>query len=876
MKKANVGAYIAAAGKAKEIAPNSVDALDKRIASKLAGPKYDDTPLFKEKGGKVGDIVTLPKEHDPTSILNNFPKGDYKILRVKKGTDTVPEGFYEVENKGGRKIWLAKTRFSKPTSKSGKMKKSNTYSYLKKAQIKKVEVDLRGKIFDIPGDELLSGVYVKGGKKLTPMAKKVMAKKTDAEALRNKIIKYATAFYKKEYDSKIEPGMLAEIKTSDIKKFSECGLSEEMIMVFYAGWKSIKAVKCDGEFNYGMAGGVFSYREDYVAELIKEALEFCKNKTFEIGFKYPSFNWKKAGMIKPKTEVIDSPKYDTSRIKGKQSIVKVTRFLYKGYPMTSVSSVGDIENGKRKADYGKVELLDPTINNFNSSYLAVVSRNIDALFDLSKALLGQKESYVKDFDFLVQSKTFGIQALERFDIKFRKGGYMVEGGKTYSQKQEELKENLKNISEKEKRETFKKAFGYEYDGEFNANGQKVRQHPLPLDIAYKVALYTLERREKAPMSSKAHGGRTASNLLGSKLSKSYPEFESTIPWMGGKLSLYTVFNEKTDKNWRKEANKFMDAERRRGRSSYLKEEGHLHGLYLKAHFATGGNMYNQKGKYVYVPMSTYRGDMLEIGSAYTTLDDAKDWIRKKEQKDTTIDSKSIETMLKEPKEQVYSMEQIDEKALHFSYPMAGNYAYIIIETKLEGSTYAEGGKLKNGDVVEVKPPNYGYDSTYYVVSDKAGYDEDGFLISQTSKRLSDVFEEEQLEKLYAKGGSIKKQVRLEDGKMYNEVVYRKKDLKGKPTNETYVEYELVDKKAKGGQVGDVVYFKSGRNKDKIKSGEIYRKFDNEYAVMSNFSQELVDKSDLVDAPKTKTKKFLGFFKDGGSISMAEYGKMCDC
>ena len=862
MKKANVGAYIAAAGKAKEIAPNSVDALDKRIASKLAGPKYDDTPLFKEKGGKVGDIVTLPKEHDPTSILNNFPKGDYKILRVKKGTDTVPEGFYEVENKGGRKIWLAKTRFSKPTSKSGKMKKSNTYSYLKKAQIKKVEVDLRGKIFDIPGDELLSGVYVKGGKKLTPMAKKVMAKKTDAEALRNKIIKYATAFYKKEYDSKIEPGMLAEIKTSDIKKFSECGLSEEMIMVFYAGWKSIKAVKCDGEFNYGMAGGVFSYREDYVAELIKEALEFCKNKTFEIGFKYPSFNWKKAGMIKPKTEVIDSPKYDTSRIKGKQSIVKVTRFLYKGYPMTSVSSVGDIENGKRKADYGKVELLDPTINNFNSSYLAVVSRNIDALFDLSKALLGQKESYVKDFDFLVQSKTFGIAALERFDIKFKEGGKvspgrMAEGGM--------IGHGLR----------LGDCITHQGVREIHVEN-KGKKYVVHLPSGTRTDYEDVKASMKAPMSSKAHGGRTASNLLGSKLSKSYPEFESTIPWMGGKLSLYTVFNEKTDKNWRKEANKFMDAERRRGRSSYLKEEGHLHGLYLKAHFATGGNMYNQKGKYVYVPMSTYRGDMLEIGSAYTTLDDAKDWIRKKEQKDTTIDSKSIETMLKEPKEQVYSMEQIDEKALHFSYPMAGNYAYIIIETKLEGSTYAEGGKLKNGDVVEVKPPNYGYDSTYYVVSDKVGYNEDGFLISQTSKRLSDVFEEEELEKLYAKGGSIKKQVRLEDGKMYNEVVYRKKDLKGKPTNETYVEYELVDKKAKGGQVGDVVYFKSGRNKDKIKSGEIYRKFDNEYAVMSNFSQELVDKSDLVDAPKTKTKKFLGFFKDGGSISMAEYGKMCDC
>tara|TARA_R110002167_G_scaffold70465_11_gene198867 strand:- start:10504 stop:11919 length:1416 start_codon:yes stop_codon:yes gene_type:complete len=88
-------------------------------------------------------------------------------------------------------------------------------------------------------------------------------------------------------------------------------------------------------------------------------------------------------------------------------------------------------------------------------------------------------------------------------VKEFKNAYSInryaEGGKTYSEKQEELEENIKNISEKEKRETFKKAFGYEYDGEFNEKGEKIRQHPLPLDIAYKVALYSLERRKNDSM-----------------------------------------------------------------------------------------------------------------------------------------------------------------------------------------------------------------------------------------------------------------------------------------------------------------------------------------------------------------------------------------
>jgi hypothetical protein len=53
---------------------------------------------------------------------------------------------------------------------------------------------------------------------------------------------------------------------------------------------------------------------------------------------------------------------------------------------------------------------------------------------------------------------------------------------------------------------------------------------------------------------------------------------------------------------------------------------------------------------------------------------------------------------------------------------------------------------------------------------------------------------------YAKGGSVVKQVRLDDGKLYNEITYTKKDLKGKPTNETYVQYELVEKQfEKGGK-----------------------------------------------------------------------------
>ena len=93
--------------------------------------------------------------------------------------------------------------------------------------------------------------------------------------------------------------------------------------------------------------------------------------------------------------------------------------------------------------------------------------------------------------------------------------------------------------------------------------------------------------------------------------------------------------------------------------------------------------------------------------------------------------------------------------------------------KSEVEDYAKGGKIKLGDIVEVKEPNYGYDSNYYVVDNKAGYDKDGFLISETRKRESSVFEEDQLKKLYAKGGMVVSSIknipnfteRLEQGKI---------------------------------------------------------------------------------------------------------------
>jgi len=52
----------------------------------------------------------------------------------------------------------------------------------------------------------------------------------------------------------------------------------------------------------------------------------------------------------------------------------------------------------------------------------------------------------------------------------------------------EFDEFVKTLSEKEKRSKYVEAFGEEFDC------PKRKQHPLPLDLAYKVAHYSLSRK----------------------------------------------------------------------------------------------------------------------------------------------------------------------------------------------------------------------------------------------------------------------------------------------------------------------------------------------------------------------------------------------
>jgi len=77
-KKANAGAYLAIAQQAKGVAPNAVDALDRKIARKLDGPKYSDAPLFAKKGA----LITMSDGHQFKKVSKTFAKKNWNKVEI--------------------------------------------------------------------------------------------------------------------------------------------------------------------------------------------------------------------------------------------------------------------------------------------------------------------------------------------------------------------------------------------------------------------------------------------------------------------------------------------------------------------------------------------------------------------------------------------------------------------------------------------------------------------------------------------------------------------------------------------------------------------------------------------------------------------------
>jgi hypothetical protein len=300
-----------------------------------------------------------------------------------------------------------------PFKKGGEVKKqslSKKYSYVPNRDIKELSLIINGELKNISGNEVLEGVHVKK----QPSTRR--EKRTEVKGASN-ILKRIENYIiqESEGETRVLNNFKKFAKQKDVSEFLSCGLTEDMIMAFYVGVRSVIDFKCDYEMS--SLDGVLSLRDDVIKEYILNAIKKCKSKSFELGLKYPiDFNW---SSIKKKYDLKKS-----EEIKGEK----------KNFSSSSNQYVFEISVGKNlvlgkatkrlKTEDDKTDILELESKDlYDGGYLGLVSSNPNILFDVLKTLALQEKGYVKDVDWII-NRLGGVDSddLDYNKIKYEDGG----------------------------------------------------------------------------------------------------------------------------------------------------------------------------------------------------------------------------------------------------------------------------------------------------------------------------------------------------------------------------------------------------------------------------------------------------------------------
>lgn len=281
----------------------------------------------------------------------------------------------------------------KSYAKGGKV----AYDYIPKRDIESLQVTLNGELENIAPKDILSGAYIKK-----------LKNNSSSSELITRIMNYAISVNEKEAKSH-----KAFVKKSDIEYFQKY-LTDNMIMAFYCGVKSVIEFDCDCEA-YEL-GGIFQLRTDgdYIKNLIKKAKNKCANKTYELGLKYPDVDFGFLGKAQTIKKIISKPNKF-----GEHTSSKVWIFDN----LVAGKTLGKTDEKGKYTDYNNGIKFDEIELKFD--YLGFVSSNPERLFTIIKNIAKQKNGYVKNIEFLVNGLGgVGEQDILGSDIKYKKGGLL--------------------------------------------------------------------------------------------------------------------------------------------------------------------------------------------------------------------------------------------------------------------------------------------------------------------------------------------------------------------------------------------------------------------------------------------------------------------
>ena len=288
--------------------------------------------------------------------------------------------------------------FAKGGNVAVKKSKKQDYEYVHKENIKQLSAIINGELKKTPNIKVLSGVYIES----TPEIR---------NSLKEEIMQYARENeYEKGYAAKYKKF----VKDTDIEYFHKQGVPNDMIKAFYCGVRSVLDYK--GDYEMSELEGIFSSNEEGVKRDIEKAKANAKNNSFEIGLKYPDYNWDK---ILPE-------KYTEKIIKG-ESLKRGDYTEAYNYKIRVYDKlvIGKAISYTRTYKDGSVEET-PTIDAkgfLRGGYLGMVSSDPAKLMGILKKTAKQTEGYVKDVNVLI-NRLGGIatEALDKNKIKYKKGG----------------------------------------------------------------------------------------------------------------------------------------------------------------------------------------------------------------------------------------------------------------------------------------------------------------------------------------------------------------------------------------------------------------------------------------------------------------------
>ena len=275
--------------------------------------------------------------------------------------------------------------------------------------------------------------------------------KVSAQELVDKIVKWAK-------DNNVDPEYAHKtkyIKADDVEKMMSSGVYDELIMAFYCGIHAGFDWKVDGELQSDRkVQGIFVLMDDYVKPHIDRTVQMCQTGKFEIGLKYPSFDWDKILKGKHTEKIIEGKKY-TSPIDGSE-----TNTVYKIFIYPNIVIGGEI--GKITSEKNSIIAetnVDRSLNPLkNSSYLGIASSDPKAIYNTLKNMAKQSNSYVKDIDVL-DNGLGGVEAkdLDVNRVKYKDGGEVQ--GRMLNFLTEDLRKLEKAINENDNEE-IEKFFSY--------------------------------------------------------------------------------------------------------------------------------------------------------------------------------------------------------------------------------------------------------------------------------------------------------------------------------------------------------------------------------------------------------------------------------